>query len=333
MKKVVFSLSVVLTAVAGYAVYLQLEVSRLEQLIAVRDIPEAVGEARVAEATSDAVPASELGESGSQNGTQYVAAAQATGVEVAPPANQENREDRRRDRMERMAAVFEDPQMRADMVERQMTRIDDQYAKFFKTLNLSSEDLDTLRTLMAERSVINWETRMRRFGAEDEAERDAINAERELQRDVLSEEIKALLGKEGTQELKDYSEGLPYRREVDALATSLSYSESPLSEAQSEALVDSMRIASKGFEYTKDLSEMRGPGMRDVSRGDIETYFSERAERDALVLEVASDTLDDAQLSALAERQLAERERDRRQMEFMQQNPPPDRGWGRGPGR
>lgn len=331
MKKVVFGLSVVLAAVVGYAVYLQTEVSRLAKLVAEPLDAESSRVESSEPAVSEEVTAQENEGSKPSDGVQTATRLQPPESQQQNSGEEQNRVDRRQQRMDRMAALFEDPQMRADMVERQMGRIDDRFAQFFKTLNLSSEEMDTLRTLMAERNVLNWESRMRRFGAEDEVERDLIAAERELHREVLADEIEGLLGKEDTVALKQYSDSLPYRSDVEALAKSLSFTETPLSDSQSEALVSSMQAASKEFEYTKDLSEMRGPRREEVTRRDIETYFSERTERDALVLEIASDTLDDAQLAALAERQLAERERDRRQMEFMQQNPPVGRGGNRGP--
>lgn len=331
MRKSVFALSLSLLAVGVYAVFLQLEVGRLKGMLAASE-GRGTGAAltdEIAKIEEGEAPERQV-ERGSDASPQVVQAP-PTARENAEEDRREEWRERRRARMEQMASLFEDPQMRADMVERQMNRIDERYAAFFKTLNLSREDLDTLRVLMAERGVLNWEGRMRRAGADTDEERKALEAERESQRDLVANEIQALLGKENADALKVYNDSLPYRNEVEALASSLSFTESPLSAEQSEALVSSIQSASLKFEYTKDLSQMRGPSMAEVSQDDIQTYFSERAERDALVLEAASESLDDAQLAALAERQMAERDRDRRQMEFMQQNPPPDGRWGRGP--
>jgi len=182
---------------------------------------------------------------------------------------------------------------------------------------------------MAENGVVGMEKRMRGFGAGSEEERERVNDERQLQRDVLENEISALLGEQNASALQDYTDSLPYRGQVEALASSLSFTDTPLSETQSEGLVKSITEVSQSFEYTNDLSRMRGRGMSDLSSEQVSTYFQEREEYDARVLEAASETLSDAQLAAYAERQLAERERDQRQIEYMLENP--DRGRG-GPG-
>lgn len=234
--------------------------------------------------------------------------------------------------MRRMAAVFDDPQMRVDMVERQMNRIDSRYAEFFKDLNLGEEDLNTLRALMAERNLINWESRMRGFAAGSDEERALIEQEREQRRRLLGEEIKGLLGEESAVALQDYTESLPYREEVSRLETSLSFTDTPLTSAQSELLVEQLRVATQDFEYTNDLSEMRGRELSAVGAEEVATYFSERERRDELILKSVASTLNEQQLEALAERQLAERERDQRQMKFMLESGAPG-GWRGRPGQ
>lgn len=323
MKTSTLTLSVLLVGAAGYAVFLQTEVNRLKSsLVAVEAQAEQAAhietkpEAKPIEvATSEIEPAS------------YVQEPEAAPEPERP--SEEDRAARRQDRMQRMLAAFEDPQMRVDMIERQMNRIDNRYADFFKTLDLGQDELDILRTLMAESGVVNWEMRMRGFGASNEEERALVGEERDLQREVLKEEIAALLGEEKAAALDEYTDSLPYRGQVEALASSLSFTDTPLSDTQSEGLVQSIKEVSQSFEYTNDISQMRGRGMSNLSTEEVSTYFLEREEYDARVLEAASDTLSDAQLAAYAERQLAERERDQRQIEYMLENPERGRG---GPG-
>jgi len=325
MKNSTLILSVLLVAAIGYAAFLQTEVNRLKASFAAVEEETAT----ISNLPVEAKPESEPAESPQ---AQEALAASGPGAEVAPERERPSEEDRaarRQDRMRRMLAAFEDPQMRVDMIERQMERIDSRYAEFFKTLDLSSDELDVLRTLMAENGVVGMEMRMRGFGAGSEEERERVNDERQLQRDVLENEISALLGEQNASALQDYTDSLPYRGQVEALASSLSFTDTPLSETQSEGLVKSITEVSQSFEYTNDLSRMRGRGMSDLSSEQVSTYFQEREEYDARVLEAASETLSDAQLAAYAERQLAERERDQRQIEYMLENP--DRGRG-GPG-
>ncbi|MBC2605811.1 hypothetical protein [Pelagicoccus albus] len=309
MKTSTITLSVLLVGAVAYAGFLQIELNKLKE-------KSAIGSEDVAASLENQVL--------DTAGTPASRALGPDGEAGPPPDSPEDgmsREERRRARMEQMLTAFEDPQIRMDMIERQMNRVDERYAAFFKTLDLSPEALETLRTLMAESGVVDWEMRMRGFSAETEEDRDRISMERDLQKDVLADEIAALIGEESAAALAEYTASLPYRNEVDALASSLSFTESPLSSEQSEALVSSIASVSQDYEYTKDLSSIRGREASEITASDISTYFSERAERDAQVLEAAADSLSDEQLAAFAERQLAERERDQRQMEFMVQNP------------
>ncbi|MDQ8182804.1 hypothetical protein [Pelagicoccus sp. SDUM812005] len=327
MKSSTITLSVLLAGALAYAGYLQSELSRLKAAseLGEAEPPQTVAKADLGE---EAEPDVALSAAAGRTGT-VEAPVEAEG---APP--RESREARRAERLKQMLSAFEDPEMRVDMIERQMNRVDARYADFFKSLDLSPDELDTLRTLMAEEGVVGWEMRMRTFGADSEEARAEAEQARELQRELIRDQIAALLGEDNAAALQDYSETLPYRGEVESLASSLSFTDSPLSEGQSEALVVAIRDVSKSYEYSVDLSELRGREAANLKSSDIETFFNERAERDELVLQAASESLNDAQLAAYAERQLAERERDRRQMEFMLQNPGSfDRGGPRGGGQ
>lgn len=319
MSKSVWGLSAGLVLVAGYAGYLQVENERLkEALLAV-----GTGTVGVPDLGVETAPVEvEVGEVAAPEGRMDGAPSGPVAVE---PERRERGQDWRRERMQRMAAAFEDPEMRLDMVERQMGRIDASYAGFFGTLNLDAGQIDLLKTLMAEQGVVGWESRMRRFAAGSDEARAELEASERQQREALDGQIAALLGTDGAAALQDYTESLPHREEVAALATRLSYTDSPLSAAQSELLVQGLQSVAAEFRYTKDLSEMpRGGGRLEAA--EVELYFSEREQRDALVFEAAAGALNEEQLAAFADRQIAERERERRRMEFALENG----GFGRG---
>ncbi len=263
MKPSTITLSVLLVAALAYAGYLQTELNRLKA------VPEEVLPVELAEKeTADPAELVEELVSSTPAPTEV-----ATVEEVAPPAQENDRQARRAERMKQMMAAFDDPAMRVDMIERQMNRVDSRYADFFKSLDLSPDDLDTLRTLMAEQGVVGWEMRMRTFGAESDEARAEAEVSRELQRELLDGQIAALLGEEDAVALQEYTDLIPYRGEVEALASSLSFTDTPLSENQSEALVGAIRDVSESFEYTKDLSQMRGREMSEIGARDIETFF------------------------------------------------------------
>lgn len=331
MKTSSLTLSILLAAAVGYAGYLQTEVNRLKALAPVGT--EFSDSAKVDDGRAAA--GTELARRADAPATADVP------VEPAPVAEppQTDRAARFAERMKVAMARFEDPELRADSVERQMNRIDARYGAFFKTLGLDADQMETLRTLMAEREVGDQELRMRRAGTQSEEEREALELARENQRAVIDGQIAELLGDQKATEMQDYTETLPYRQEVQALASSLSYTDSPLSEQQSDALARSIRDVSSTFEYSVDLSNLRRGDLASLSSEDISAYMSERADRDDLVLQAAAESLNDSQLAAYAERQLAERERAQRQIEFMQANPQQggrfggggDRGGPRGP--
>ena len=255
---------------------------------------------------------------------------QALQVEPAQASERAQRENRHRQRMERMAAQFDNPEMRADMIERQMNQIDSRYSGFFRSLDLNRDEIETLRLLMAESNLIGWETRMQLFASDGEADAARIEAETDARREMLRAGMEEILGDAGVALLDEYSESIPYRREVESLADSLSYSDTPLSETQSEQLVRAIQSVSSQFEYTKDLSTMRRRDYGDLSETEVALYFSERAERDAMIIDAAASALGEEQLAAFAERQIADRERDQRQMEFMLENGMLRGHWGRG---
>lgn len=316
MKTSTVTLSALLIAAVAYAAYLQTELIRLKSSVE----PVVISEVAVEKGGVGPQVARPVVSENLDTGIAPRMGAVAT-VGAEERFNEADRQARRREMMERAATAFNDPEMRADMIEREMSRVDSRFATFFKTLDLNADDMELLRTLMAERGVMNREMRMKRFAAETDEDRAKLEEERDFQRDVISGEIADLLGEDGSSALKNYTDGLPFRGEVESLATSLSFTSSPLSESQSEALVSTIRSVAEVFNYTKDLSEMRGPEMANVTKEDIVRYFNEREARDAAVIEAAAGSLNKEQLAAFAERQLAERERDQRQLEFAQENP------------
>ncbi len=243
----------------------------------------------------------------------------------------ERRREMRAAQIARALETFEDPELRMDMIERQMQRLDRSYADFFKRLNLPPEELDALKTLMAERSLLRMEAGIRSSGANAE-ERQAIREDFSAKSTLLSDDIDNLLGEENAKELAQYTNTLQYRGEVENFERSLSYTRSPLSEGQSEGLINAFAEVDRNFEYTVDLDEMRGRGRGgsdiQLTKEVIDTYYEERGIYDAMLLEQASKVLNDAQLASLAEQQVAERERDYRQAQQALENPAPADGRG-----
>lgn len=252
-------------------------------------------------------------------------AAEQTSVEP-PPATEEAQEDRqqrrqeaRQERAQEFLSMLQDPEQRLNFIERNMERIDRRYADFFATLNLSGEQIEVLKTLMAERGIIGNESRIRVALADSEEEKEAIREEMRLQRELLDGDVVALLGEEQAAGMERYDATLPFRGDVEDFARSLSYTDTPVSDEQSEALLDTYAALNQEFKFSEDLSDGNRFRRGDVSAESVQTYFQEKKVFDTMVLEQASAYLDDAQLASLAEKQIVERERTQQRMEIMLQ--------------
>lgn len=316
------TLSILAVAFAAYAGYLSMENSRLKEMLA--DLPkvdDAVTVEDIEEAAQEVVENVEEIEP-PRRGPDFAAF-----EDLSPEERRERFAERRREaraaQLERALAAFDDPELRMDMIERQMERLDRGYADFFKRLGLPPEEIDALKTLMAERNLIRMESSMRASAASDE-ERAAIREDYRNQFATLSEDIDALLGEEDAQKLKRYSNTLQYRGEVESFERSLSYSETPLSNRQAEGLVNVYAKVNRDFEYSVDISQLQGRGRgRDaapLTQELVDTYYQEREIYDAMLLEQAATVLNEAQLASLAAQQISEREREQRQAQLALEN-------------
>lgn len=307
---------------AAYAGYLSMENSRLKALLAeTPKVEKRITVDGVTEAVEEVAENAEEIEQPRRRGDF------AEFENMSPEERRERFAERRREaraaQLERALAAFDDPELRMDMIERQMERLDRGYADFFKRLGLPPEEIDALKTLMAERNLIRMESSMKASAVTDE-EREAIREDYRNQFAALSEDIDALLGEEDAQKLKQYSNTLQYRGDVESFERALSYSETPLSKRQAEGLVNVYAKVDKDFEYSVDISQLQGRGRgRDsapITQELVDTYYQEREIYDAMLLEQAAAVLNEAQLASLAAQQISEREREQRQAQLALEN-------------
>ncbi len=317
-------LSALAIVFAGYSGYLNIENQRLKQLLAdaadVEEAPvalESEPEIEVAEESGDGEEETE-----SRRGRFEGRFAELEGL--SREEIQERRREARSEQLARILSAFEDPELRMDMIERQMGRLDRNYAEFFKQLNLPPEELDALKTLMAERLVLRSEAGVRSQTVEGE-DREAMREEYRDQMALLSDDITALLGEEDAAALEKYTNTLEYRGEIESFERSLSYTDTPLTERQSEALIDVFANVDQNFEYSVDIRQNNGRGRggnndTQITSEMVETYYQEREIYDAMLLEQAANVLNDAQLASLTEQMVAERERELRQAQLALEN-------------
>lgn len=312
-------------ALGGYAGFVTVENRNLKERLAQAPLPvKPTSPAEALQSGAIGLPAADPGE-----------AAVASGEgEATPEMTREQQEQRRskerQQRLARMLSMFDNPDTRLDMIERSMGRLDARYADLFKKLKLPPEELEILKTLMAERFVLRSEGQMRAFAATPE-ERDAVREAAREKSQAVQEDIAALLGEEQMDVYKQYNNSLPYRSSVEDLSRSLSYTQSPLNERQSEYLVNTYAKVASQYEFTNDLSNLNRGELSMITASDLETYRAERAAFDAMILKQASAALNSAQLDALAQKQITDLNQQIRQTQFMIENGGGDRGRG-GPG-
>ncbi len=318
------TLSILTVMLAAYAGYLSVENRSLKRRLA-NNAPafekkpvETLAEAESEEPEIEAEQSEETG-----SGRRFADGERPTREEMM-----ERRKEQMQAQMERILATFDDPELRMDMIERAMERIDRGYAELFRRLKLPPEEVDALKVLMAEQGILRFEGQARtRFASEED--REAIKEDYRNQRELLAGDIEALLGEDNAAKFKQYSNTLEYRDDVESFERSLSYTETPLTKRQSEGLVNAYAAVDKDFEYTYDMSEMgRRGGGNQFTQEIVDTYYQEREVYDAMLLEQAARVLNEAQLASLADQQISDRERDLRQAQLQLEAPQTDGGRG-----
>lgn len=309
-------LSVLLIGFAAYSGYLSMENRSLKAQLENRSLAAAPVKATAPQETeavvdaADEVPALE-----GRRGFRGEDEESFTREEML-----ERRRQQRTQGVERMLAALDDPEMRLDMIERNMGRIDRAYEDLFKRLKLPPEELDALKTMMAEQGLLRMEGQMRSMLAE-EGDRDAVREDYKEQREQLSQDIFALLGEDQAAQFKYFSNTMEYRGDVDNIERSLSFTDTPMTVRQSEGLVKAFATVDKSFEYSYDLEQLRRSDRSQITQEVVDTYYQEREIYDAKIFENAARVLNEQQLTALAAQQISDREREQREMQYQLDNP------------
>lgn len=138
-----------------------------------------------------------------------------------------------------MMTMMEQPEMQRLMAIQQKGQLDSRYAALFKNLKLSPEQLDKFKTLLVEKQTALQDVlaaaRSQGINLRDDPESfQKMVAQTQAE---VDNSIKAMLGEEGFAKYQNYQETIPQRSVVNQLQQSLSYTGSPLSDAQAEQLV------------------------------------------------------------------------------------------------
>lgn len=161
-----------------------------------------------------------------------------------------------------MMSVMEKPEVQRLMALQQKAQLDSRYAALFKNLNLSPAQLDQFKTLLVEKQTAMQDVvaAARARGIDPLADPEGL---KKLIADTQAEvenNIKATLGDAGYARYEDYQQTFPQRNLVAQLQQSLSYTSSPLSEAQAEQLVGILARNASATNH-EAIGPAAGPGV------------------------------------------------------------------------
>lgn len=139
----------------------------------------------------------------------------------------------------RFAAMMEQPEVQRLFALQHKAALDGRYADLFKRLGLTPAQLDQFKNLLVEKTTAAADVLMaaREQGINPRRDRDAVQQLVADSQADIDESIRALLGESGFTQFKQYEQTMPQRAVVDQLEQRLSYSSTPLSSEQGDALV------------------------------------------------------------------------------------------------
>jgi hypothetical protein len=131
------------------------------------------------------------------------------------------------------------PDVQALMSVQQKAAVDARYAALFKSLNLTPEQAEKLKTVLAERqtTMMDVMSAARDQGLDPRRDRDAYQKLMQSAQADVNASIKAVIGDSGFAQFENYEKTLPQRNVVNQLQQRLSYSDTPLTSAQADQLV------------------------------------------------------------------------------------------------
>lgn len=145
-----------------------------------------------------------------------------------------------------MTASLDSPETKRLLALQQRAQLDGQYAALFKSLNLPPEQLEQLKGLLVDRQSAAMDV-LSAASAQGLNPLSSPEAIRDLARETQAKteaDIRALLGDNGFAQYQTYEQTQPQRAVADQLAQRLSYSATPLSEAQHEQVVQILAATS-----------------------------------------------------------------------------------------
>ena len=158
---------------------------------------------------------------------------------VARGSTRNLRNEAEQQQLDAMRGLLNKPEVLAMLGVQQKAAIDARYAPLFKNLNLSADQVEKLKSLLAERTTTMLDVlSVARDQGVDPRDNPAgfrqlvANAQNEI-----NQSIRGVIGDQGFAQLSTFEQTLPQRSLVNELQQRLSYTNTPLTGAQAEQLV------------------------------------------------------------------------------------------------
>lgn len=144
--------------------------------------------------------------------------------------------------MQQLTAVrdlLNKPEVMALLSVQQKAAVEARYAALFKSLNLSPDQAEKLKAVLAERqtTMMDVMSAARDQGIDPRRDPEAFQKLMAMAQNDINSSIKAVIGDSGFAQFETYEKTLPQRNVVNQLQQRLSYTDTPLSTAQAEQLV------------------------------------------------------------------------------------------------
>jgi hypothetical protein len=175
-----------------------------------------------------------------------------------------------RQQMAAMRDLLAKPEVQALFALQQKAAIEQNYAALFRALNLTPEQAEKLKTLLAERQTTRLDVleAARSQGIDPRENPAAFRQLMDAARDDVNNAIKSVIGESGFGQLQNYEQTMPQRNLVNDLQSRLASSGNPLNSAQAEQLVQILASnpparpgnATAGAGDTRPPPSFDGPG-------------------------------------------------------------------------
>lgn len=224
--------------------------------------------------------------------TNRVAPESASGVTNSKPTNP-------------LAAMFKNPEMREMIKKQQATMmggmVDKNYAEFFKSMNLTPEQSESMKGLILDKMLSAADMGMELMGGDVDAEKRAeLVKQMKEKAEGFDAQIKTMLGDENNKVFEAYEKSIPDRTAVSQFKSQLGDGKS-LSADQEQSLIAAMSEERRGFKFTTDYADKSDFSEDMVSKfteARLDTYFKEAERLNQQYLARAQTILTPEQLAA-----------------------------------